>query len=149
MKKLYSFQKTCLPFLIFAIVIVLNSPIYHQHVDDNHKHDSLIHADYVASHHPNDYSESIHRTDVFQDALPEKSHHTHNHAHYEKNLVRTIRTDSNRVETISVYTFDIFNNLPTCALALNKFSFNSYKPKHHSRNYAKTSSGLSPPLFSV
>lgn len=149
MKKLYSFQKTCLYLFIFFIIIALQAPIYHQHVDDNHKHDPLIYADYVASHHPNDYSESIHRTDVFQDALPEKSHHTHNHAHYEKNLVRIIRIDLNRVEAISVYTSDVFNNLPTYALALNKFAFDAYKPKLYSRNYAKTSSGLSPPLFSV
>ncbi len=147
--KMISLHKTCLHFLLFFIVITLQTPIYHQHVNDNHLHDPLKYTDYVAPHHPNDYSINSHRTVVSQNALPEKSHHTHNHAHYEKDLVRTLRIDLNKAKTIPDYTFDAFNNKSNNALALKKFSFDYYMPKYYGNNYAKTSSGLSPPRISV
>lgn len=148
MKKLYSFKKSCLHLIVFFIVIALHSPIYHQHADDNHQHESLKHT-YIAPHHPNDYSVTSHRTVFPQDGLPEKSQHTHYHSHFEKDLLRTGRIDTKTVKTISVYTFMTSNNVSTHSLALKKHSCDQYKLKYYSNNSAKTSSGLSPPIYST
>lgn len=149
MKKLYSFKKTCLHFLIFFIVIALHAPIYHQHVDDNHQREPLKHSDYIAPHHPNDYSVNSHRTGFSQDVLPEESHHAHYHSHFDRDLLQTSLLDTKKVKAISVYTFMTFNNLSTHSLALKKHSYDYYKPKYYNNISAKTSSGLSPPIYST
>jgi len=148
MKKLYSFNKSCLHFIVFFIVIALHAPIYHQHVD-NHQHEPLQHTDNIAPHHPNDYSVNSHRTGFSQDVLPEKSHHIHYHAHFEKDILRTNRIDTKKGKTISVYTFMTFNIVSTHSLDLKKHSYDYYKPNYYNNNSAKTFSGLSPPIHST
>lgn len=149
MKQLTRLNKTLFNLVVFFIVIALNAPIYHQHVDDKHKHEPFEDTDNIALHHPNDYSANSHRTGFYEDVAPEESHHAHYHPHFEKDLLRTSRIDTKEVETISVYAFMTFNNLPTYSLALNKHSYDYYKPKYYSNNSAKTFSGLSPPIYST
>jgi hypothetical protein len=148
MKKLYSFKKTYLHFLIFFIVIALCFPIYHQHIDNYHP-EPLTPADHVTPHPPNDYSVSSHETILERESLPEGSHHTHYHSHFEKDFYRTRRIDTDKVKTMSVYTFEAFNSLSINSLVLKKQSHDYYNPKYYCNNYAKTSSGLSPPRFSI
>ena len=52
-------KKIYVTFLIFFIVVVLHSPVYHQHIDDYHP-ETTKHNDNVAPHAPNDYSVNTH-----------------------------------------------------------------------------------------
>ncbi len=144
MKKEYSINKTCLHFLIFFILIALNFPLFHEHIDNHHE--IAKHADNIAHHSLNDYSVNSHKTFSMKEFLPIESHHTHYHSHFEKDFYRTPRIDTNNVKTIYVYTFNSFNNPPTHSLALKRHSYDSYKPESCINNTAKTSSGLSPPI---
>jgi hypothetical protein len=148
MKQLNKLNKTYFNFIVFFIVIAIHFPIYHQHVDDHHP-EPLKHTDNIEPHSPNDYSVNSHETILEPDVFTEESHDTHYHSHFEKDFYRTRRIDTNKFKTISVYTIDTFNNLPTHSLTLKKHSYDYYKPKYYSNNYAKTSSGLSPPRFSI
>ena len=133
--------------LILFIVIALQTPIYHQHVDDNHHSEPDSHTDHIALHHSNDYSIDSHGTDIFQDTLPEKTDHTHNHAHFEKNLFRNTRIEKAAVKTASVYNLVSFDVLSKHVLSFSKPSCNPYALISYSKTYAKTSSGLSPPVY--
>ena len=148
MKQLMRINKICFNFFVFFIFIALHLPIYHQHTD-NHPPESLKHNNAITSHSPNDYSVNSHETILESEVFTEASHDTHYHSHLEKDFYRTRRIDTNKAKTISVYTFDAFNNLPTHSLALIERSYNYYKTKHYSSSYAKTFSGLSPPRISV
>jgi len=147
MKKEYGFKRTSLNFIIFFIVIALHAPIYHQHIY-NHHSESLKHTDNITPHSLNDYSINSHETIFETETFTEESHTTHYHLHFDQIVYRISRIDTNTVKTISDYTFDAFNNLPTHPFVLKKHSYAYYKTKHYSNNHAKTSSGLSPPIYS-
>ena len=148
MKKVSSVKKTYTCVLIFFIVIVLHSPIYHQHVDDRHP-ESITHTDNIADHSPNDYSLKSHETSLETKVFTEDTHTTHYHLHFEQTIYYIGRVDTSKVKTISGYTFDAFNNLPMQPLAPKKYSYDYYKSIYYSKNYAKTFSGLSPPQFFI
>ena len=139
-------RRTYVNLLILIIVIALQTPIYHQHVDDTHHSEPVKHTEHIEPHHSNDYSIDVHGTDIFQDALPEETDHSHNHAHFEKDLFRKTRIESITVNTPSVYGIVSFDILSQHAPSLSEFSYISNTAISYSRIFAKTSSGLSPPL---
>lgn len=134
--------------LIGFIVISLLTPIYHQHVDNDHHSESTKHTDHIAPHHSNDYSVDLHGTDIFADSLPEKTDHSHNHAHFEKDLFRKTRIETITAKTTSVYDLVLFDISSKHLLPLSKFLNDPYTTIFYSQNSAKTSSGLSPPVYS-
>ena len=148
MKQLTRLNKTLFNLVVFFIVIALNAPIYHQHVD-NHYPKPLKHIDNIASHvHNNDFVNSF-ETKLEPDFFTEEFHDTHYHLHFEEKIYTIGRIERNKTKTIVVYIFDAFNNLPTHSLALKKQLYDYYKPKYYSNNSAKTFSGLSPPIYST
>ncbi len=146
--KLSGVKRLYVNLLILFIVVALQTPIYHQHVDDNHHIEPISHTDHIAPHHSNDYAIDLHGTDIFQNTLPEKTDHTHNHAHFEKDLFRNNRIERAAVKTASVYNPVSFDVLSKHVLSFSKSSYNPYTLISCSKTYAKTSSGLSPPVYS-
>jgi len=134
--------------LILFIAIALQSPIYHQHVDLGHHDNPVGHTGNIIPHHTNDSSIDLHGTDIFQDALPEKNDHSHNHAHFEKDLFRTTRTENITVDTASVYGFVSFDIVSKRLLSFGKFSYSPNTAISYGKIFARTSSGLSPPVHS-
>ena len=145
---MFRYRKSYVTCLILFIVVLLHSPVYHQHVDDHHL-GPLEHTDHSSPHSPNDYSANLHITEFSHEVLPEESHHAHYHLHIKEDFYRSPRIDTNKVKTISVYVFEAFNNLSTNSPTLKKQSYNYYNPKTCSNNCDKTSSGLSPPIYST
>ena len=141
-------RKSYVTVLIFFIVVVLHSPVYHQHIDDYHP-ETTKHNDNVAPHAPNDYSVNSHDSIIEPEYFTEKSHDTHYHLHFEKPFYRYSRIDKNKIKTISFQTLEAFNSLSPNTPALKKHLYAYYKPKHYSNHYAKTFSGLSPPIYST
>ena len=123
-------------------------PVYHQHVDDHHL-EPLEHTDHSSPHSPNDYSVTSHESIIEPEIFVEKSHDTHYHLHYEKQLYRFSRIDKNKVKAISTQTLEAFNILPTTSPAVKKYSYAYYKPQYYSNRHTKTYSGLSPPVYST
>ena len=142
------FRKTYITFFVFFIIIALQTPIYHQHVADTHHSEPVKHTDHIEPHHSNDYSLDVHGTDFFQDALPEETDHSHNHTHFEKELFRKTRIESITFNTASVYGLVAFDILLQLAPSLSKSSYSPDARISYRKIFAKTSSGLSPPVYS-
>ena len=145
--RLSGVKRSFVNLLILFIVIAFQTPIYHQHVNDNHNIEPISHTNHIAPHHSSDYSIDSHGTDIFQDTLPEKTDHTHNHAHFEKDLFRNNRIAKDVVITASVYNPVSLDVLSKHVFSFNQSSYNPYTLTSYSITYAKTSSGLSPPVY--
>ncbi len=142
------FRKTYITFFVYFIIIALQTPIYHQHVADTHRSESVKHTDHIEPHHSNDYSVDVHGKDTFQEALPEDTDHSHNHAHFEKELFRKTRIENIAVNTAFVYGIVVFDNVSKHLLSFSKSSYNPNARISYRKIFAKTSSGLSPPVYS-
>ena len=141
-------RRTSVNLLILFIVISLQTPIYHQHVNDSHHSEPSKHTDHIEPHHSNDYSVGVHGKDTFQDALPEDTDHSHNHAHFEKDLFRKSRIENIAVNTAFVYGIVVFDNVSKHLLSFSKSSYNPNARISYRKIFTKTSSGLSPPVYS-
>jgi len=139
--------KSFVTFLIVFISIALNAPVYHQHGDDHHP-DQSTHTHNIDSHHPNDYTLTSHKKELINEVLPDESHQTHYHAHFEKSLYGINRIVSKIVETVSdveLLPYNNFSNQPPVSI---KLTYHPYRSIFYSKTFAKTSSGLSPPVYS-
>lgn len=134
--------------LILFIAIALQSPIYHQHVDLSHHDKPVSHTDNITPHHTNNYSIDLHGTDIFQDAPPEKNDHSHNHAHFEKDLFHNTRIENIIVDTASVYGFVSLDIVSKHLLSFGKLSYGPNTTISYGKIFTNTSSGLSPPVHS-
>ena len=141
------FRKTYITFFVFFITISLHSPIYHQHIDDHHPAQST-HTHNIDSHHPNDYTLTSGKKELIHELLYVDSHQTHYHAHFEKDLYRTNRIFSKIVKIESDIKLLTYNNLSIQSPVSNKYSYHLYTSISYSKTFAKTSSGLSPPVYS-
>ncbi len=135
--------------LIFFIIIALHSPIYHQHVERNHLLEPLQHTHDISRHSPSDYSVILRGSSTSMAGLSVDFNHTYYYSHFGKNVLRIRRIENNQVQASVLYVINTFDNLSTQLLALKKHSYNQYKSKNYSNNSAKTSSGLSPPIYSA
>ncbi len=132
--------------LIFFIIVTLYSPIFHQHVEENHLQEPLGHTHNISLHSPKDYSANSHGSSSSKAVLSDNYNHTHYHSHFGKDLLRVRRIEDQQIQLSFLYALKTFNSLLTQSLALKKYSYNQYKSKNYSSNSAKTSSGLSPPI---
>ncbi len=135
--------------LIFIIIVALYSPIFHQHAKENHPQEPLGHTHNISLHSSSDYSLNSHGSSSSKAVLSDSFSHTHYHSHFGNDLLRIRRIENQQIQSSFLYMLKTFNNLSTQSLALKKYSYNQYKSKYYSRNSAKTSSGLSPPIFST
>lgn len=140
-------RKYSVIFLIFFIAITLHAPVYHQHVEDHHP-DQSAHTHSTDSHHPNDYILASHEKVLIHEVLSDKSHHTHYHAHFEKDLYRINRIATKKVKTVFDVTLLTYNNISIQSPISNNYTYYPYNPNFNRKASAKTSSGLSPPIYS-
>ncbi len=147
MSKLHSFKKILFHILVVATVISLHAPVYHQHVDDYHPA-PIKHSDAVEHHHPGDYSVHSRMTTFLQEVLRDKPHQTHYHLHIDNHTYRNIRIYESKSKAASFQSLVAINSRGANTPVNQIWSYD-YRPIYYSNHSAKTSSGLSPPRYSV
>jgi hypothetical protein len=85
---------------------------------------------------------------LIHEVLPDESHKTHYHAHFEKDFYRSNRIVSKIVETASDVKLVTYNNLSIQLPVPSKYTYHPNTSISYSKTFAKISSGLSPPVFS-
>ena len=144
--RIHWLRKYSVSFLILFIAITLHAPLYHQHVDDYFS-DQSTHMHSIDSHHPNDYTLTSVKKALIHEVFPDESHQTHFHVHFEKDLYRSNRIVSKIVETVSDVKLLTYDNLSIQSPVTSKYTYHPYTSIFYSKTFAKTSSGLSPPVY--
>lgn len=141
-------KNICLSLLVVCTIAVLIVPSYHQHDESGLSH-TLKHGHPVNIHLSYDDSENSDLKAFKKDSSIGESCKGEYHFHFKKYLHRTGKTYDGDVTIDYDTALSIASNLLAYAPSLANYKHNYYILNYKNKKSAKTSSGLSPPNYSL